>query len=356
MRFLLYPFSLIYGIIVGIRNFLFDYDLLPVKEFNVPVISVGNITVGGTGKTPHVEYLIKNLKDNFSIAVLSRGYKRKSKGFIEVLENMNVNKVGDEPLQIKRKFPEVTVAVDEKRAHGINHLLSENIREKVKIVILDDAYQHRFVKPGLSILLVDYNRLITEDKLLPFGRLREPASQKKRADIVLITKCPEAITSIERRIMFKEFKTFAYQNLYFTTFRYKDLCPLYKGKNISMQTLQDESIFILLITGIANTKSLVDFLIQKELKIKHLKFADHHAFSSNDLDNIKTEFERIDSNHKIILTTEKDAIRIKHSNVPDKLEQLPAYYIPIEVRFLNDDSENFNTRIKQYALANRRKE
>ena len=210
---LFYPLSLIYGIVVWIRNVMFDINILKSKEFTIPVISVGNITVGGTGKTPHVEYLIRLLKDEFKIATLSRGYKRKSFGFVLANESSTVIEIGDEPRQIKQKFPEIAVAVDSNRVKGINKLLQSE--KNLNAIILDDAFQHRYVSPGLSILLVDYNNPLKDDYLLPFGRLREQAGERQRADIIIVTKCPSKIKPIDQRLLEKDLKMFAYQKLFF---------------------------------------------------------------------------------------------------------------------------------------------
>ncbi|NOZ46824.1 MAG: tetraacyldisaccharide 4'-kinase [Chlorobi bacterium] len=356
MRYLLFPFSLIYGFVIWVRNFLFDFELLPVKEFDIPIVSIGNITVGGTGKTPHVEYLIEALQNDYNIAVLSRGYKRKTKGFVVVTENMDVEKTGDEPLQIKRKYSNCTVAVDEKRVRGINNLLSKRVDKKIDIILLDDAFQHRYVKSGLSVLLVDYNRLITKDHLLPYGRLREPAHEMRRANIILVTKCPDELKPIEMRILFKEFKTLAYQNLYYTNFKYQALSHLFKNEQIKIDSAYFNNSNILLVTAIANPDSLISFLEKRNKKIEHLKYNDHHYFTERDINRIIMQFEKIAGNEKFILTTEKDSIRLRDDNIVKLLQSLPVYYISIRVNFLNNDSEKFMTHIRQYASSNKRKQ
>ena len=214
------PLSWIYGLAVGVRNKLFDFGILKQKAFDLPVISVGNITVGGSGKTPHVEYLIELLKDKVKTAVLSRGYKRHTKGYILADNNSTTEDIGDEPFQMKRKFDNIYVAVDSKRRHGIERLISDNDTKDTDVVLLDDAFQHRYVKPGINILLVDYHRLIIYDNLLPAGRLREPMSGKKRADMVIITKCPKDLKPMEFRVLTKAMDLFPYQDLYFTTIDY----------------------------------------------------------------------------------------------------------------------------------------
>lgn len=355
MRFLLYPISVFYGFVIWIRNFLFDYNILHSKEYDIPVICVGNISVGGTGKTPHVEYLVDALKDKMKIAVLSRGYKRKTRGFIEVETNMGVNEVGDEPLQIKTKFPEITVAVDRSRVHGIDTIISEKVNTKIDVIILDDAFQHRYVNPGLSVLLVDYNRLITKDNLLPYGRLREPAYQKKRAHIILVTKCPDKLSPIEQRILFKEFNTFPYQNLYFTSLNYLELKQLFTKEIIKTDSDNLKSFSVMLITGIANADPLVEFLKPLCKEIIHLNFPDHYNFKEKDIEKLIRKFESVDNNAKIIVTTEKDSIRLKQKKFKMLIKDIPIYYIPILVRFLNNDADNFIKHIEQYAMSNKRK-
>ena len=207
----LYPIAALYGIGVNIRNQLFDWHILPSRSFNVPIISIGNITVGGTGKTPHTEYLIKLLESEFQVGVLSRGYKRKSKGFVLATSETPMNQIGDEPYQIKQKFPHIHVAVDADRCHGIDKLCAPEMTPEVEVILLDDAYQHRYVNPGINILLVDYHRMISEDYLLPAGRLREPERGKSRANIVIVTKCPRDIKPMDYRIISKQIDLYPYQ-------------------------------------------------------------------------------------------------------------------------------------------------
>ena len=225
------PLSWLYGIGVGIRNQMFELGILKSKAFDVPVISVGNITVGGSGKTPHVEYLIRQLHDKVKVAVLSRGYKRKSRGYVLADKQSTARDIGDESYQILKKFPGIYVAVDKKRCNGIERLTSDEATKDTDVILLDDAYQHRYVKPGINILLVDYHRLIIYDKLMPAGRLREPQSGKARADIVIITKCPADLKPMEFRVLTKALNLYPYQKLFFTTLEYGDLQPLYCGED-----------------------------------------------------------------------------------------------------------------------------
>lgn len=222
----LYPASWLYGAAVMMRNKLFDWEVLQSKSFDIPIISVGNLAVGGTGKTPHTEYLIKSLCNQYNVAVLSRGYKRHTKGYVLATPESTARSIGDEPYQMHQKFPSVTVAVDEKRCHGIEKLLALQ-KPSIDVILLDDAFQHRYVKPGLSILLTDYHRLFCDDTLLPAGRLREPISGKNRAQIVIVTKCPQDIKPIDYNIITKRLNLYPYQQLFFSSFRYGN--PLLKS-------------------------------------------------------------------------------------------------------------------------------
>ncbi|HEY5499982.1 MAG TPA: tetraacyldisaccharide 4'-kinase, partial [Bacteroidales bacterium] len=222
-RYILLPFSWIYGIVVGFRNLFFNIELLPSENFDMPVISIGNITVGGTGKTPHTEYLIRLLSKSYQLAVLSRGYKRKSKGFLMADAHSKLADLGDEPLQMKSKFSDLVVAVDENRRRGIHQLMDATKKPFIDVILLDDAFQHRYVNPSISILLIDYNRMLSDDFLLPAGSLRESAGQMKRADIVIVSKCPDTLKPIEIRVLTMKIKLQSHQTLYYTTMKYGEL-------------------------------------------------------------------------------------------------------------------------------------
>ena len=345
-KWLLFPLTLIYGFFVSIRNILFDYNLLRSREFDMPVISVGNITVGGTGKTPHIEYLVSLLKTQFNVATLSRGYKRKTKGFIIASDNSSAKEIGDEPKQIKTKFPDITVAVDADRVHGIKKIIKKT---NSTVILLDDAFQHRFVKPGLSILLIDYNKPIYNDWVLPYGRLRESRHEHKRANIIIITKSPDEVNPLEKRLMTKNLKIFPYQELYFTKIKYNDLKPVYNNKiSISLSDCKTENYSFLLLTGIANSKPLEIFLSDFSKSIHHISFSDHHAFSKNNLEKILYEFNKIQNDKKIIITTEKDAIRLQELKNIDFFTTLPVFYIPIKIEFLNNKEKEFNKKITDF--------
>ncbi|MBF1073980.1 MAG: tetraacyldisaccharide 4'-kinase, partial [Prevotellaceae bacterium] len=247
----LLPLSWLYGLAVSLRNELFALGILKERSFSIPVISVGNITVGGSGKTPHVEYLIRLLQDYIKVGVLSRGYKRKSHGYVLADDNSTMRDLGDEPYQIKQKFHDIYVAVDKNRCNGITRLTHDKATSNVGVILLDDAFQHRYVKPGLNILLVDYHRLIIYDRLLPAGRLREPLNGKQRADIVIITKCPRDLKPMEFRILTKAMDLFPYQQLFFTTIDYGTPQALFSDKTTSLNKYN-----VLLVTGIASPEQM----------------------------------------------------------------------------------------------------
>lgn len=352
--FITFPLSLIYGLIVTLRNILFDLKILKSTEFGIPVISVGNITVGGTGKTTHIEYLIRLLSEEYNIAVLSRGYKRKTRNFILADMEAMSNDIGDEPRQLKQKFPDVHIAVDRKRVHGILNLLN-NIKN-LKAILLDDAYQHRYVNPGLSILLVDYTRPIYSDYLLPFGNLRESKYEIRRADIVIITKTPIILKPIEKKILMKELKILPYQFLYFTNYEYKNPEPVFKDnkKRISYNEIKNTRSSILLVTGIAQPAPLLKFLRSYSKTIEEMKFPDHHSYTAKDLVKIKSEFTRLKGKEKYIFTTEKDTIRFREMQIQDNELELSMYYVPVEVKFLYSGAKKFNNDIINYVKKNKR--
>ena len=345
---------MIYGFIAGFRNLLFNWHILAQTQFKIPVITIGNITVGGTGKTPHVEYLIKLLNKNFNIAVLSRGYKRKTSEFILASASSGVSEIGDEPKQIKLKFPNIKVAVSGDRVQGIRKLLS--VYPDLDAIILDDGYQHRYVKPGLSILLIDYNRPLSTDHLLPFGNLRECQSETRRAHIVIVTKTPENIKPIERRIFIKDLHLFPYQFLYFTSFTYPPPVAVFKKvshQKIDYEFIKKNHIAVILVTGIANPGPLLIFLKKYAAGTDHIQFPDHHDFSLKDMERIMRHFLLLHAKHKIIVTTEKDAVKLREiEGIDNKLKQY-FYYIPVEVKFIDNDVKRFNRDILDYVGKNK---
>lgn len=348
------PFSWLYGLGVGIRNYLFDAEILKSKSYSVPVISVGNITVGGAGKTPHVEYLIDLLRDEMQVAVLSRGYKRKSRGYVVADENTTMRDIGDEPFQIKQKFEGVYVAVDKDRCHGIDHLISDEDTKDVEVILLDDAFQHRYVKPGVNILLVDYHKFINYDKLLPAGRLREPQSAKVRADIVIVTKCPKNLNPIDYRVLSKAMDLKAFQQLYFTTLSYCDLKPIFNGGDtVPLNEIMGENI--LLLTGIASPEHLqVDIMeYTRGVKLETMAFSDHHNFTERDVERINERFAAMPSPKRII-TTEKDQVRLFYLEGLSEEVKQNIYALPIKVEFMLEGGKTFNEKIESYVRKNSR--
>ncbi|MBQ7472059.1 MAG: tetraacyldisaccharide 4'-kinase [Prevotella sp.] len=347
------PFSWLYGFGVMLRNELFELGLLKSRSFDIPVISVGNITVGGAGKTPHVEYLIRLLQDKEKVAVLSRGYKRKSKGYQLANEHTTMKDIGDEPFQMKQKFKNVYVAVDKDRCRGITRLTTDSETKDVDVILLDDAYQHRYVKPSINILLVDYHRLIIYDKLLPVGRLREPVSEKSRADMVIITKCPKDLKPMEYRVLTKALDLYAYQDLYFTTLEYDNLHPLFSHKSERPLKSIKPTENVLLVTGIASPQHLLEDLKPFTHNIRTLNFPDHHYFSGKDIARINETFKEM-AEPKLIITTEKDAVRLKAiSGFSDEVKAA-IYTLPIHIKFLHKQDETFNTKILNYVQKNSR--
>ena len=347
----LLPLSWIYGSIVRFRNWLFDIGLKKSRAFSIPVISVGNITVGGSGKTPHVEYLIRLLHDKVKTAVLSRGYKRKSHGYVLADENTEMTEIGDEPFQMHQKFKDIYVAVDAKRVRGIDHLQNDGETKDVDVVLLDDAFQHRYVKPGINILLVDYHRLIIYDKMMPAGRLREPLSGKNRADIVIITKCPKDLKPMEYRVLTKAMNLFPFQELYFTTIDYDNLKGIYNGKSLSLKEIANKKI--VLLTGIASPKQIVTDLSPLCNSIIPITFGDHHAFTDKDIEYINQCYQEVDGD-KVIVTTEKDATRLTEIEGLSEEIKSNIYVLPIHVTFMLGQGEKFNHKILSYVRKNSR--
>ena len=347
----LLPLSWIYGSIVRFRNWLFDIGVKKSKSFALPVISVGNITVGGSGKTPHVEYLVRLLQDKVKIAVLSRGYKRKSRGYVLAEENTEMKEIGDEPFQMHQKFPGIYVAVDTKRVRGIQHLQDDEETKDVEVILLDDAFQHRYVKPGINILLVDYHRLIIYDKILPAGRLREPLSGKNRADIVIVTKCPKDLKPMEFRVLTKAMNLYPFQKLYFTCINYDKPTGIFNEQKLDLESLKDKHV--MLLTGIASPKQMEHDLTPMVKTLTSVSFGDHHHFKSKDIDRINETFESMPE-PRLIITTEKDAVRLKDSEGLYEKVKDNLYALPIKVSFMQDQEENFNEKIISYVRKNSR--
>ena len=350
----LLPLSCLYGLGVRFRNLLFDWKLIKQKSYKLPVICIGNLTVGGTGKTPHTEYLLRLLADQYHTAVLSRGYKRKTKGFLLASDSSTALDIGDEPYQIQRKFPRVRVAVDANRQRGMEHLLQLN-DPQVEAVLLDDAYQHRYVKAGMNILLTDFYRLFCDDKLLPAGRLREPKSGKDRAHIVIVTKCPDDVKPIDFNIITKRLNLYPFQDLFFSRFKYGDLEPVFASSTSAPLALHKLAQLdsVLVVTGIAKPSYLKAELSKHNEQIDCLTFKDHYQFTEQDIQNISKRFESLEGADKILITTEKDAVRLLDMDIPEALKK-HIYALPIQVEILQDKQTVFNQKILDYVTKNTR--
>ena len=339
-RYLFLPFSLLYGIILIIRNWLFDKNYLKSSAFNFPIICVGNLAVGGTGKTPMVEYLIRIFGNDYRIATLSRGYKRKTRGFGIANDNTTALEIGDEPMQFHMKFPSTIVAVGEERLVAIPQLLQE--RPNTQVIILDDAFQHRTVRAGLNILLTERKNLYSRDLLMPAGDLRDTRTSAKRAQIIIVTKCRQALSIQKRDSIIKELRPKANQSVFFTEIVYGQPYHLFSKATYSLQTGMD----MLLVCGIASPKPLKEYLTSIVRTYDMLRFPDHHIFSIDDLEEIKKQFEKLRSSNKIILTTEKDSVRLlKFEN---ELKSYPIYVLPIEHQFLFNDADRFYGLVKGF--------
>ena len=350
----LLPLSWLYGLGVNFRNMLFEMNILKSKSYAVPVISVGNITVGGTGKTPHVEYLIRLLQNQFSVATLSRGYKRKSSGFVLATPETPMNMIGDEPYQIKQKYPKVTVAVDAKRTRGIEHLTHDSSTKETDVIVLDDAFQHRYVKPGVNILLVDYHRPIVYDKLLPAGRLREPLKGKNRADIVIVTKCPKDLKPMDFRVLTKQMNLYPYQQLFFTTLEYDRMRKMFTATKESPLSLEDLNDYhVLLLTGIASPKQIYYDVKPHAKSVKSLAYGDHHDFKQKDIQHINKTFASMPS-PKVMITTEKDMVRLENiEGLSDEIRN-NLYVLPVRISFMLEGEATFNENIIGYVRKNSR--
>ncbi|MEI7499108.1 MAG: tetraacyldisaccharide 4'-kinase [Bacteroidota bacterium] len=339
----LYPVSLLYGLAMQIRNILFDLRILASIKFEKPVISVGNLTYGGSGKTPLIEYLIRLLHPPLFVATLSRGYGRKSNGFIIASKRSNVKYIGDEPMQFLKKFEGIKVAVDEKRKRGIQFLLQKY--PDLDVILLDDAFQHRHVKPGISILLTDFHLLYTDDYVLPSGTLREFRSGSSRADIIIVTKTPKIFSPITRRRILEDLRPTRHQRVYFSYIKYVDPQPVFEGENIKFPGKLDN---ILLFTGIANDYPLIEHLERLCSELIVMKFADHHPYKIYDIEEIMKKYHDLRTHKKVIVTTEKDMMRLKTPELSTNFKNLPLFFVPMEIDFHGNDKENFDNEITNY--------
>lgn len=370
------PIAWLYALGVNLRNKLFDWGWLRSRSFCVPTICVGNLAVGGTGKTPHTEYLIRLLQaEGLEVATLSRGYKRKTKGYVLADNRSDARQIGDEPYQMHEKFPEVRVAVCEDRCRGIEELLK--LRDpQVEVILLDDAFQHRYVKPGLSILLTDYSRLLCDDRLMPVGQLREPISGKNRARIVIVTKCPDDIKPIDFNIIAKRLHLYPYQELYFSRIGYGELKPIINEAKTEKVIMNEKEIMnekgimneacranrvadnishVLLVTGIANPTPLKEEMSRRYAHVHLMSFGDHHDFSPHDIKEIAQRFDELPATAgRCIVTTEKDAARLKtHPALSEELKR-QIFVIPITIEILQNQQESFNQQIIGYVRKNPR--
>ncbi len=349
-KILLFPFAWFYGLVVRIRHWLFNTGILSSEYFPMPIIGVGNLSVGGTGKTPVVEYLINLLLPSCQIAVLSRGYGRKTSGFVMGNQFSRHADVGDEPMQYIHKFGnKIAVAVDEKRVHGIHSMMENN--GSLEVIVLDDAFQHRYVKPGLSILLTDYHKLYKEDYLFPVGTLRDIVKASNRADVILVNKVPKVLSPITRKRITALLQPLDHQKIFFSYLKYGNLIPVNGPadygipKNLSA---------IVLFSGIANSYPLQEYLNTKCRELHVIDFRDHHVYQKKDIERIRKTFENIFTRSKIIITTEKDVMRLMDSPYFSILNNFPLFYLPVRVKLNKDDETEFNNLILNYVEQNRR--
>lgn len=345
IRVLLLPFSLMYGLIVSFRELLYKIGLIKSVRFSMPVIGVGNLSVGGTGKTPHVEYLVKWLDQFIQVAILSRGYGRKTVGVHEVHVGHTAEAVGDEPLQIKRKFPQTPVFVAENRSLGIPGIVQRY--SNTQAVILDDAFQHRAVQPGIHILLTEFDRPYTRDWLLPAGRLREWRSGADRADIIIVTKCPAALTEADRQTFLAELEPRKHQKVYFSTFQHGQPYLLW---NAQQRINLDKNLDVLLVSALAGTDFLTQALSEQVRTIRSVAFKDHHAFTLDDLETIKRDYGYLESQRKVMICTEKDAVKLERFAQAFIDSGILVFVLPAEVQFLQQDEALFQAEIKQFLL------
>lgn len=342
LNYLLYPFSLLYGLVLWIRNRLYDNGVLTSVEFDLPVIAVGNLSVGGTGKTPHVEYLIRLLKDHYKTATLSRGYNRRTKGYLLAGSNSTAADIGDEPMQFHRKYPDVTVCVGEERMLAVPQLLGD--QPETAVILLDDAFQHRSIKPGLNLMVTDYSRLFTRDHVVPVGRLREGRKGYHRADGIIVSKCPPGLSRQEKEAITREIAPLPHQQVYFTSLQYGAPYPMLPGGPAQLPG----NASILVACGIARPEPMVQHLLQSHSNVHLLAFPDHYYYTRKDLDKMKEELEQLEGGPKVIITTEKDAVRLQLLQEQITAMQLPVMVLPVEVSFLFEAAGSFNSYIFDY--------
>ncbi len=335
VAYLLYPLSIMYTVVVALRNRAFDCGLLKEQQHNVATIGVGNLSAGGTGKTPLMEYLANLFQNSYTVALLSRGYKRKTKGFVLATDTTTAHDIGDEPCQMHQKFQSITTAVCEKRNIGVQELLKTN--RSIDLVLLDDVYQHRYIKPNILILLTEYANPYYADRVIPFGRLREPRSGYKRANFIVVTKCPSVLNLDERQKIITKIKPKSWQKIFFSYVDYGMPVNMWDGTTIDLNTVGST----LVVAGIANPKPLME-KVGEMSDASLCQFSDHHDFTLKDVELIKKQFSAIKADNKIILTTEKDYSRLKTSEYKSEISSLPIYYIPIKVKFHNNPTSDIS--------------
>ncbi len=341
-RFLLLPFSLLYGLIISLRNRLYDAGVLSSVGFGVPVIAVGNLSTGGTGKTPHIEYLIELMRYHYKIATMSRGYKRITRGFLLADYRTNALDIGDEPMQFKSKYPDVQVSVCEERMIGIPMLMQAD--NDIDVILLDDAFQHRSVKPGMNILITDYNHRFTKDFILPFGNLREGRRAYKRADVIIVSKCPPALAQAEQEAIRKEIKPLPGQQLFFSTLEYGAMYDLFTREEVHITP----DMGVVLACGIANPEGLHQYLSKLTPNVHLLQYPDHHYFSRYDIDEMKAAYDKMPQERKFILTTEKDAVRLLLKTPILQESSMNIAVLPVKVQLLFNESDTFNQKIFEF--------
>ena len=335
------PLSWLYGMVVHIRHKLFDLKILRSEEFDIPVVCIGNLTVGGTGKTPVAELLIERFSEHYRVGVLSRGYRRKTKGFVLSTPTSSARTIGDEPRQMKLKYPSVPVAVCEKRAEGIR--LLRKAHPEIELIILDDAFQHRYVEPWVNILLMDYNNPVYRDRLLPWGRLRDTRNQIHRANFVLVTKCPDDLNPLDMLGLFP------YQSLYFTRMRQGEITPLFADRAVGKVREGDP---VIAMSGIANPVPLLENLRKRFDVVAELTFDDHHTYRLSDMRRLEALFAAYPD--AVVLTTEKDAVKLTNrKKVPEAVQQR-LYYVPIHVSFVADSESEFLRQLELYVRTNQK--
>jgi tetraacyldisaccharide 4'-kinase len=345
--------SWIYAAAVTTRNRLFVWGILKRKKFSIPILSLGNLIVGGTGKTPHIEYLLTLLLPHYRVAVLSRGYKRKTKGFLLANEKSTVYDIGDEPFQIHMKFPQVTVAVDAKRTRAVKRLLALPEMQRPEVILLDDAFQHRYVKPSLNILLTTYQRPYYSDRLLPLGLLREPVSKAAEADIIVVTRCPSELETAQKQEFRQKINPLPHQCLFYSSVKYGQLKALFLHDNQSKHIYSIAGQSVLLVAGIANPQPFIDYISAFAASVDSLLFPDHHHFSANDAKEINRRFNAIEDEKKLLIATEKDAARLQ--SLPTLCENVRKnlYYLPIMINFAEHyDKELFDEKILEHVRTN----